>query len=183
MTNYYFLEFPDSTSVECWFDDDYTLGKKMDLAFTKKLKGVGLWALGYDQGHKEFWSLISDKYATDTLLVSDPVAAINGYPIKVANFFVRYSDLLFLTAILFAITMVISLFIAFSDWRVRTSIFGQHLYYYLFIVICTLLFIPFLGLLDVFSAMKWKLLCAFVVGIFAGFMMLRITFSFNIKKP
>ncbi len=183
MTNYYFLEFPDSTSLECWFDDDYTLGKKMDLAFSKKLKGVGLWALGYDQGHNEFWSLISDKYATDTLLVSDPVAAINGYPIKVANFFVRYSDLLFLTAILFAMTMVISLFIAFSDWRVRTSIFSQHLYYYLFILICTILIVPLLGMLDFFTDMKWKLACAFIIGIFAGFLMLRITFSFNVKKP
>ncbi len=183
MTNYYFLEFPDSTSVECWFDDDYTLGKKMDLALTKKLKGVGLWALGYDQGHKEFWSLISDKYATDTLLVSDPVAAINGYPIKVANFFVRYSDLLFLTALIFAMTMVISLFIAFSDWRVRTSIFSQHLYYYLFIVVCTILIVPILGWFDFFTDMKWKMAGAFIIGIFAGFLMLRITFSFNVKKP
>ena len=155
----------------------------MDLALTKKLKGVGLWALGYDQGHKEFWSLISDKYATDTLLVSDPVAAINGYPIKVANFFVRYSDLLFLTALIFAMTMVISLFIAFSDWRVRTSIFSQHLYYYLFIVVCTILIVPILGWFDFFTDMKWKMAGAFIIGIFAGFLMLRITFSFNVKKP
>ena len=183
MTNYYFLEFPDSTSLECWFDDDYTLGKKMDLAFSRKLKGVGLWALGYDQGHKEFWGLISDKYASDTLLVSDPVAAINGFPIKAANFFVRYSDLLFLTASIFAITFVISLLIAFSDWRVRNSIFSQHLYYYLFIVVCTILIIPLLGMLDFFVEMKWKMIIAFIVGSLAGFLMSRITFSLNIKKP
>ena len=183
MTNYYFLEFPDSTSVECWFDDDYTLGKKMDLAFSKKLKGIGLWALGYDQGYKEFWGLISDKYASDTLLVSDPVAAINGYPIKAANFFVRYSDLLFLTASIFAITFVISLFIAFSDWRVRNSIFSQHLFYYLFVIVCTILIIPLLGMLGFFADMKWKMIIAFIVGSLAGFLMSRITYSSNIKKP
>lgn len=183
MTNYFFLEFPDSTSVECWFDDDYTLGKKMDLAFSKKLKGVGLWALGYDQGYDEFWGLIKDKYTSDTLLVSDPVAAINGYPIKVANYFVKYADLLFLATWIFTITFVISLFIAFSDWRVRDSIFSQRLYYYSFIVICSFLITPLLGICLDFMGIKWAIVVFLIVGIILGFLMSRITFSFNIKKP
>jgi hypothetical protein len=183
MTNYFFLEFPDSTSVECWFDDDYTLGKKMDLASNRKLKGIGLWALGYDQGYNEFWALIRDKYATDTLLVSDPVAAINGYPIKVANYFLRYSNLLLLSALIFAVTFVISLSIAFSDWRVRDSIFSQHLYFYLFIVICSFLIIPLYGIFLYSVDMNWKFEIYFILGSVVGFIISRKLFSLNIKKP
>ncbi|WP_081979176.1 glycoside hydrolase family 18 protein [Lacinutrix jangbogonensis] len=65
MTNYYSLTFDDETTQEIWFDDDYTLGKKYDFAMSKKLKGVGIWALGYDDGYTDLWDVIEDKFATN----------------------------------------------------------------------------------------------------------------------
>ena len=62
MTNYFNLNYPDNTSIEIWFDDAYTLGKKYDYALSKDLKGIGIWALGYDDGHVALWDLIEEKF-------------------------------------------------------------------------------------------------------------------------
>ncbi len=51
---------------QVWFDDDSSLGLKYDLAISKNLKGIGMWALGYDSGRQELWNLISNKYGTST---------------------------------------------------------------------------------------------------------------------
>ena len=183
MTNYYFMEFPDQTALECWYDDDYTMGRKMDLAMSRNLRGVGLWALGYDQGHREFWQLLKDKYSTDTLRITDPVTYLKGYPIQVAGFFLKYADLLVTAAIVFAITMVIAMFIAFSDWRVRESFFYSQLNFYVYILVSTLLIIPLLGLIDFFDSSQIRSLFAFLTGIGIGYVIFRLSKVFQIHRP
>lgn len=44
---------------QCWFDNDSTLAVKLDLIKKKKLKGLGIWALGYDKGYSNFWEVIA----------------------------------------------------------------------------------------------------------------------------
>jgi hypothetical protein len=39
------------------------MGLKYDLAINKRLKGVGMWALGYDGIRDEMWDLILDKFS------------------------------------------------------------------------------------------------------------------------
>lgn len=183
MTNYYLLEFPDKTSVECWFDDDYTLGRKFDLALSRNLKGVGLWALGYDQGHTEIWDMVKDRMAVDTVAVADPVNVIKGYPIRVADFLHRYSDLLATAAVLFAITAAVSLFIAFSDWRVRESFFHGPFNFYLYILACTLLMVPLLSLLGFFGGGRLALIPAFLAGVATGYLIFRLTRVMQFRRP
>ena len=50
MTNYFNLTYPDNTTKEIWFDDDFTLGKKFDYAVSKNLKvwGFGLSVMTMD---------------------------------------------------------------------------------------------------------------------------------------
>lgn len=64
-TSYYFQYIDDSTQkhIQCWFDNEYTLGKKYDWVNDEKLRGIGIWALGYDNGYTELWSLIDEKFA------------------------------------------------------------------------------------------------------------------------
>lgn len=50
------------TNHQVWFDNDSSLGLKYDLAISKNLKGVGMWALGYDGARKELWDLIERKF-------------------------------------------------------------------------------------------------------------------------
>ncbi len=47
-----------------FLDDVRSLGMKYDFAKEKNLGGVGIWALGFDDGKHEMWSLLEDKFGT-----------------------------------------------------------------------------------------------------------------------
>jgi len=52
----------DSTWSQIWYDDSTSLALKYDLVFQKDIKGIGIWALGYDGNKDELWNLIEDKF-------------------------------------------------------------------------------------------------------------------------
>ncbi len=52
----------DSTWVQVWFDNDSSLGLKYSLAQSKNLRGVGMWALGYDGNRIELWDEIQKRF-------------------------------------------------------------------------------------------------------------------------
>jgi spore germination protein YaaH len=52
---------------QIWYDDDSSLGLKYDLAISKNLKGVGMWALGYDKTRDELWNLLDWKFGSGVL--------------------------------------------------------------------------------------------------------------------
>lgn len=52
---------------QIWYDDYASLGLKYDLASSKNLKGVGMWALGYDGERQELWNLIDYKFGSGVL--------------------------------------------------------------------------------------------------------------------
>lgn len=60
---YYYKQ--DSLYVQTWFDNDSSLEMKYDLAKSKNLKGVGMWALGQDGSRTELWNLLRKKYLVD----------------------------------------------------------------------------------------------------------------------
>lgn len=183
MTNYHFLEFPDSTSIECWFDDANTLGKKYDLAISSGLKGVGIWALGYDNGYTELWSLLNDKFTTDSVAVVNPVAEAEGYPIRFSEFMLRYRDIFMVAYVFFIISVVLGFIIAFSDWRVRESVVGNQLYRFLLMVSFTILLVPMLHAFNWFGDGRFQLLLSFVAGAGCLLLILRIRFSYHSNRP
>ncbi len=48
---------------QIWYEDEKSLSKKYDWVIDKKIGGVGIWALGYDNGYTELWKLIGDKFS------------------------------------------------------------------------------------------------------------------------
>ena len=56
------LRWQDTTWNQIWYDDSTSLAAKYDLVIQKNLKGIGIWALGYDNGRNELWNLISNKF-------------------------------------------------------------------------------------------------------------------------
>ncbi len=52
---------------QVWFDSRYSLSMKYDLADGKDLRGVGMWALGYDLDRPELWNELRTRYAPGTL--------------------------------------------------------------------------------------------------------------------
>ena len=51
---------------QTWYDDSLSLAKKYDLALSKDLGGVGMWALGYDEGSQKLWQSLKDKMSAKT---------------------------------------------------------------------------------------------------------------------
>ncbi|MBW6490035.1 MAG: T9SS type A sorting domain-containing protein [Lentimicrobium sp.] len=47
---------------QCFFDDERSLGAKYDLVNRRQVAGIGIWALGYDNGYSELWNLIEEKF-------------------------------------------------------------------------------------------------------------------------
>ncbi|MGB8317276.1 MAG: glycosyl hydrolase family 18 protein [Ignavibacteriaceae bacterium] len=52
---------------QVWFDNDSSLALKYNLAISKNLKGVGMWALGYDGTRQELWNLLSVKFGNGVI--------------------------------------------------------------------------------------------------------------------
>ena len=46
---------------QAWYDDSLSLSKKYDLALEKNLAGIGIWALGYDDGTDKLWKALKEK--------------------------------------------------------------------------------------------------------------------------
>ncbi len=56
---------------QVWFDNDSSLGLKYNLARTKSLQGVGMWALGYDGNRQELWNELEKQFGSGQEPVPD----------------------------------------------------------------------------------------------------------------
>ncbi len=67
-----------------WWDDVPSLSQKYDYVKSKGLRGIGIWALGYDNGRDELWGLLSEKFGVpkgsqDTSNVSPKKKQVGPY--------------------------------------------------------------------------------------------------------
>lgn len=64
---------------QCWIDDVYSYGRKFDMVNQRGIGGIGIWALGYDDGYTELWDLIKDKFSTcATVACTDSIFDMGG---------------------------------------------------------------------------------------------------------
>ncbi len=47
---------------QCFIDDSYSLAKRYEVVNQRGIAGIGIWALGYDNGYTELWDDISNKF-------------------------------------------------------------------------------------------------------------------------
>jgi chitinase len=59
---------------QCWFDNDSTLGVKLNFIKEKKIAGMGIWALGYDKGYTDLWQVIATNFCNTTVLPEDGIS-------------------------------------------------------------------------------------------------------------
>jgi len=71
---YYYRQ--NGNIFQVWFDTDSSLGLKYDLAEANALRGVGMWALGYDGAHPELWNELRRRYAPGTIAPPVPPTAV-----------------------------------------------------------------------------------------------------------
>lgn len=53
---------------QCWITEGYAMKKRFDFVNQRDLKGIAIWALGYDDGYTDFWDAIEQKF-TDCSVV------------------------------------------------------------------------------------------------------------------
>ena len=183
MTQYFFLEFQDNTSIEGWYDDAFTLSKKMDLALVNKFKGVGLWALGYDLGKNEVWEVVAEKFTGDTEYIKDPIKELDGYPLRITSFFRTYKTIFVVTFSLMTLALVIGLVIAFSDWRFRETILARQLYRIIALSIFCLFFLGISSFFGWLNTNNWGYFLLFILGAIASYLWERYGGMVKINKP
>jgi spore germination protein YaaH len=61
--NPYYSYVSGGANRQCWIDDAYSMGRKFDMVNQRGLGGIGIWALGYDDGYQDFWSAIKNKFS------------------------------------------------------------------------------------------------------------------------
>jgi len=64
----------------CFIDDPFSLGKKYDIVNRRDLAGIGIWALGYDNGYQELWDLIAQKFTAQSAFVESDSVFDSGGP-------------------------------------------------------------------------------------------------------
>jgi len=183
MTQYFFLEFQDNTSIEGWYDDSLTLSKKMDYALFNKFKGVGLWALGYDLGKNEVWEVVAKKFTGNTFYIKDPIKELDGYPLRITSFFQTYKTIFVVTFSLMTLAIVIGLVIAFSDWRFRETILASQFARVLTLSIFCLLFLGIFSFFGWLGANNWIYFLLFILGGVANYLWERYGGMVKINKP
>lgn len=57
----YFIYQNGGNWRECFINSPYTLGKRFEMVHLRNLAGIGIWALGYDDGYIDFWNQIEEK--------------------------------------------------------------------------------------------------------------------------
>jgi len=193
MTNYYNLTYSDNSTKEIWFDDAYTLGKKYDYAMSKNLKGVGIWALGYDNGSADLWDVIENKFATDIKVYKNPIAEAEGYPLKWSKFMLKYVNIFVTATIAFLIAIVIGFAYLLTDWKVRDSILKNKLYQWMFLLLAIIFILPltafvYVGLnnilpyINLFIKPEWQIYIAFIIGMVALYLIQKLKLK-SIERP
>ncbi|MDD3876944.1 MAG: glycosyl hydrolase family 18 protein [Bacteroidales bacterium] len=64
---------------QLFINDVYTMGKRYDMVKQRNLAGIGIWALGYDDGYNDFWNLIENKFSNcASVLCTDTIYDMGG---------------------------------------------------------------------------------------------------------
>ena len=77
--NPYYSYVTGTSTRQCWIDDIYSYGRKFDMVNQRGIGGIGIWALGYDDGYSDLWNLIKAKFSTcATVACSDSIFDMGG---------------------------------------------------------------------------------------------------------
>ena len=190
MSKIYRAAFEDNSIKEIHFDDAFTLSKKYDFAMSNRLKGVGIWALGYDNGQNDLWNLIEVYFSTDKVSYNDPITEVNGFPIRFAKNLVQQKDVFLAIIIFFTLALVVSFVLVLSDWRVRDSIMRSRINQLIVIFIGFVLLMPLvvfvcelLKKFGFFVESSYQIYIGFFIGLLVFLIASKAKFGQIIQKP
>lgn len=64
---------------QCWIDEARSMRYKFKMVNERGIGGIGIWALGYDDGYSDFWDAIQDKFSDcGTVPCTDTIYDMGG---------------------------------------------------------------------------------------------------------
>lgn len=64
---------------QCFIDDGYSMRRRFDIVNQRNLGGIGIWALGYDNGYMDYWNAIEDRLSSCAIVAcSDTLWDMGG---------------------------------------------------------------------------------------------------------
>jgi spore germination protein YaaH len=172
-----------------WFDDTETLSEKYRWVLRNRLGGVGIWALGYDNGYPDLWRTLLQNFGRDrlgedttytskfplayrdtTALPPDKewgIVAANGHYLIFDNPYV----LLFGTLGVFAVILLLQVML---DDQPFNEIFSKRLLLFVLSSLAGTIAIIFLGL-ALWSKVPHREIYLLLAGIIGGYLLFRLT--------
>lgn len=75
----YFSYQVSSAWRQCFWENQYSMESRFDVVNQRNLGGIGIWALGYDDGYTEYWDAIRDRFSScATVPCSDTLWDMGG---------------------------------------------------------------------------------------------------------
>ncbi|RKX17071.1 MAG: hypothetical protein DRP35_11580, partial [Candidatus Zixiibacteriota bacterium] len=76
----YWVYHDGTTWRQCFVDDAHAMGKRLDLINQIGIAGMGIWALGYDDGYMDMWDQIAENFSTCGSVPCSDTIYDNGGP-------------------------------------------------------------------------------------------------------
>ncbi len=172
--SFFFITQEGDKKIMCWYESDISLDLKFKWAMRKNLKGVGFWAMGYDQGAPEIWETVAKNFATDTLAVINPIKSELSGPYGIVSDIVKYKRVIGLGFLIFSGFVILGFIIALNDWRVREILFQKQSFRVVYSF--TFLVLAIIGLEWWLEGSQWNITLGLVVGA-VGVLLINIAFS------
>lgn len=190
---------------QCWFDNDSTLAIKLNLIKYKKLKGMGIWALGYDKGYQNLWEVIAsnltnttikynetvpnstDTLSNDTGSTTNNVAA--GFWQKITNIEAMLQQVTnYKTVLLFTMAFVvffggIGFVIAMFQPNTRMFFFSNMAYRVYYTCFVLLFLVVILKWIDIINDLSVALIVGFIAGAIAIYFVNKLIEKLNRNVP
>jgi spore germination protein len=189
VTAYYTYYNDTMFPAQCWYDNAETLSEKYRWVLRNRIGGIGIWALGYDNGRPELWQALADNFARDRLNVdttyatkfilakrdtTDPhpdkewgIVAANGrYFIFDSPYVLLYSALG-----LFALILLLQVLL---DQQPFNELFSKRLVLFILASLAGTAAIIFLGL-ALWSKVPHREVYLLLAGIIGGYLLFRLT--------
>jgi spore germination protein YaaH len=203
-----YIVFRDENNCwkQCWYDDAQTLGKKYDYVINMGIGGIGIWALGYDNGYQDLWDMIALKFTgnspidtsgppgfklnnTDFLLANSKaegaIDSTNAYsPGFIKSFYhslERYLSVISLLLFIILVFGIIGFIIAIMDYDVREKVFKNDIKIFLFIILLIAIVLMIFRIFNVIKLPDVIFIAGLIMGIFF-FYVITIAFRKRAKR-
>lgn len=129
--SFFYLLEENAQRKMCWFENDVSLDLKFKWAQSKNLKGIGFWALGYDQNSDEIWDVVQDNYGAELIQIEPVETSLSG-PFGLALEIVEHKSIIGLGMLVLAAFMALGFSLSLRDWRVRDVLFKKQSFRFIY---------------------------------------------------